>query len=150
MFQLRSSESDQMPESKTSERRLSAAEKRVKALELRREGKTFQQIADALGYRSKTSAYDQVMKGLNDTMQEPADALRRLESERLDWLWREVENRMDIDHLWAVDRALKIMERRASLFGLDKQATQDLAEEAQRYLDLYEQAAKDAQDRSEA
>lgn len=114
-----------MPEHKTSERRLSALDKRIKALELKREGKGYREIAKEVGYRGPSGAHQAVMTALQETLQEPADALRRVESDRLDWLWREVVDRMPKDHLWAVDRALKIMERRASLFGLDQAPERD-------------------------
>ena len=123
-----------MPDHKTGDKALSYAQKKVRALELRREGKGFREIADELGWRSHSSAYDAVMKGLHDTMQEPADELRKLESERLDWLWRKVEERMDTDHLWAVDRGLKVMERRAQLFGLDRTPERDLSRETDAFL----------------
>lgn len=123
-----------MPDGPLSPRRLSVAQKRVRALELRREGKTFQQIADIVGWKNKASAYLAVKKGLEDTMQEPADALRKLESERLDWMWRKVVERMDVDHLWAVDRGLKVAERRAALFGLDTAPTKDWGSEAGSFL----------------
>jgi len=123
-----------MPDHKTGERALTYAEKKVRALELRREGKDFRHIARELGWKSHTSAYEAVVKGLRETMQEPADELRKVESERLDWLWRKVEERMDTDHLWAVDRGLKVMERRASLFGLDRVPERDLSREADAFL----------------
>lgn len=123
-----------MPEHRASERRISAAEKRVKALELRRAGKGYREIAQELGWRSPSSAHDHVMKALHETMQEPADALRKVESERLDWMWRKVVERMDKDHLWAVDRGIKLMERRAALFGLDAVPEKDFSREAEAFL----------------
>ena len=138
-----------MPESKTSERRLSAAQKRVRALELRTEGKTFQQIADELKYRSKASAYDAVTKGLEETLQEPADALRRVESERLDRMLEGLWPKAIKGDTWSVDRVLGIMDRRAKLFGLDKPPSENLADEAQKYLDLVHMARRDAKDLSE-
>ncbi|MCP6652171.1 hypothetical protein NL518_29175, partial [Klebsiella pneumoniae] len=70
-----------------SERRITAAQKQRRALELRAAGKTFPQIAEELGYRSVSSAYGAVMRGLERTLQEPAEELRRLEAERLDRLF---------------------------------------------------------------
>ncbi len=138
-----------MPERKASERQLSAAEKRVKALEYKRAGKNYREIARLVGWRSPASAHDAVMKALRETMQEPADELRQVEGDRLDWLWRKVVERIEVDHLWAVDRALKIMERRAALLGLDTSGADDPTAAAQRYLDLYNMAVSDAADRSE-
>ena len=94
-------------------------EKQAEALRLRKAGKTFEQIAQALGYTNRGTAYQLVMQALKATIQEPADDLRKLEAERLDAL---------LDALWptaiagkwlAVDRCLAIMDRRAKLLGLD-------------------------------
>jgi hypothetical protein len=142
-------ESEQMPESITSERRLSAAQKRVRALELRRAGKTFEQIASEVGYRSKSSAHDAVMKGLHETLAEPADELRSLEAERLNELLAGLWEKAKSGDLWAVDRALSIMERRAKLFGLDRPPEDDLSDEARKYLDMLDLATSDAKDMSE-
>lgn len=108
-------------ESKTSERRLKAHEKQIRALELRKEGYTFKQIGKKLGYRSLSGPYDAVMKALKETLREPAQELRDLEAERLD----AIQNRIwgntgpDKEGLQGIDRLLRIMERRAKLLGLD-------------------------------
>lgn len=121
-----------MPESKTSERRITAAQKQRRALELRAAGKTFPQIAEELGYRSVSSAYGAVMRGLERTLQEPAEELRRLEAERLDRLFEVAFRKATRDgSVWAVDRCISIMERRARLFGLDREAAPD---EVEKYL----------------
>lgn len=106
-------------ESKTSENRLSAVERAAEALRLRKRGLTYEQIADQLGYAGPSGAYRAIHQALHKTLQEPADDVRALEVTRLDAL---------LDALWdaalsgkwlAVDRVLKIMERRAALLGLD-------------------------------
>lgn len=117
---------------------------------MRSKGMGFKAIADEIGWKSHSSAHDAVIKALRDTLQEPADELRVLEAERLDRLYEKVMDRIDKDHLWAVDRALKVMERRAGLLGLDVTASDDPAAAAQKYLDLYNMAVADAADRSEA
>lgn len=132
------------------DRKLSVAEKRIKALELRRDGVDYRTIAEKVGWKSHSSAVEAVHKELNERTSEAVEALRQVEAERLDWLWRKVVERIDTDHLWAVDRGVKVIEQRRSLFGLDTVDKPDLAQEARRYLDLYEQAIRDAQDRSEA
>ena len=109
-------------EPKTSERRLSAAEKQVEAVSLRKAGHTIDEIAARVGYSGKSGAYKAVMSALRKTLQEPADELRTLEVERLDAM---------LNALWptiiaqgrgtprAVEAALKVMDRRAALLGLD-------------------------------
>ncbi len=89
------------------------------ALELRRAGVIYDVIANRLGYRNKGSAYKVVQRALTRTLQEPAAELRLLEVDRLDRLqtalWREAMN----GSVAAVDRILRIAERRARLLGLD-------------------------------
>ena len=51
-------------ESKTSQNRLAAAEKHRQALELRRGGATFAEIAAMLGYEGPSGAYRAVMGAL--------------------------------------------------------------------------------------
>jgi chemotaxis protein histidine kinase CheA len=109
-----------MSESKTSERRLKAAERQREALQLRAAGRTFEDIAKELGYRGPSGAYRAVQAGLKKTLQEPADELRRVECERLDRLMEALWERAIVrGNVAAVDRVLRIMERRSRLLGLD-------------------------------
>lgn len=115
-----------MSESKASRRKAAAVLKQQQALELRKAGYTFEVIADRLGYAGPAGSYKAVTTALRNTIQQPADEVRRLELERLDrmqaGLWNEA-----IKGRWlAVDRVLKIMERRASLLGLDAPAQMDI------------------------
>jgi hypothetical protein len=106
-------------ESKTSENRLNALERQRQALELRKAGMTYQGIADQLGYRSVSGAYDAIRNAMRATLQEPADELRALEAARLDDLWRGIWLDARKGNVAKIDRALKIMARRAALLGLD-------------------------------
>jgi len=89
------------------------------ALELRRAGATYDAIADRLGYTNRGAAYKAVQRGLRRTIQEPADELRQLEVERLDRLLTAVWRSAMGGNLGAVDRVLRVAERRARLLGLD-------------------------------
>jgi hypothetical protein len=113
-----------MPESMTSQKRLEAAERHRQALELRKEGLTFEAIAQRLGYGSVSSAFRAVQRTLRRTLQEPADELRKLELERLDALWENLWDQRHKPHV--VDRLLAIMERRAKLLGLDAPSKIDI------------------------
>lgn len=106
-------------ESKTSPRRLKAAQRQLKALELRRAGETFEAIAEQLDYSGRGVAYRAVMAALRKTLQEPADEVRKLELERLDELLRSLWPKAQDGNQGAVDRILRIMQRRALLLGLD-------------------------------
>jgi len=112
-------------ESKTSPRIIKSRERQALALELRKSGATYQQIADQLGYRSPQSAHKSVTSALKKLVEEPSEELRKVELERLDGMFLEMYRQAKQGILGAVDRCLRIMERRAKLLGLD--APQQLA-----------------------
>jgi len=89
------------------------------ALKLRSLGFTYQQIADKTGI-SKTAAYHRVKRALAAIPQEAVEEYRRLEGERLDVLLSIAQNEaFTKKSMWAIDRCLSIMDRRAKLLGLD-------------------------------
>lgn len=120
------------------------AQRDAEAAQLRAEGKTYDQIAEALEFSDRSLARRAVERALAATVREPADELRQLELIRLDALWVEAVKVMTTEHitvnngrvievdgvplkddaptLSAIDRLLKIMERRAKLVGLDSPA----------------------------
>ena len=108
-----------MGESKTSKRRIAAVEKQVKALELRKAGVTFEEIAKTLGYAGPSGAFRAVDSALEKTLQEPADKLRQIEWLRLEQMQRALWPTALSGDLGAIDRLVRIMERRARLLGLD-------------------------------
>jgi hypothetical protein len=126
-----------------------ASERHAEAVRLRSEGHTYDEIARQLGYRDKATAYNAVQRTLTRAVREPADEVRQIELVRLDSLWMHamkvlasphvtvsngrvvmVEDRAGQAHpvpddapvLQAIDRLLRIMERRAKLLGLDAPA----------------------------
>jgi hypothetical protein len=103
----------------TTPERIALAEKERQALDLRKAGVTFEQIANKLGYSDRSGAAKAVRRALTDTIQEPADELRRLECERLDTLLRALWPAAISGKWLAIDRCLSIMDRRARLLGLD-------------------------------
>jgi hypothetical protein len=113
-------------ESKTSPRRIEAAEKHVEALQLRKAGATYQQIADTLGYSSISGAEKAVKTALAGMIHEPAAELIILERSRLDALLMAVWGQAVKGNQGAIDRALRIMERRARLLGLDAPVRTDV------------------------
>lgn len=98
---------------------LNAAAKQAQALELRKAGHSFEQIAAKLGYANGGGAYKAVEAGLRATLQEPADELRQLEITRLDTMLSALWPKVKRGEHGAIDRALKVGERRAALVGLD-------------------------------
>jgi len=105
---------------KANPKRIEAVERMGMALELRKAGFTYASIASQLGYADGASAYNAVMAGLKLVVREPAEELRSLELARLDAIMVEVYNQARKGVVGAVDRVLRIMERRARLLGLDK------------------------------
>jgi hypothetical protein len=91
----------------------------ARALELRKAGASFQQIADQLGYAGPSGAYQAVMSALDATLREPGESVRTLELERLDRMTLGLWQGAIAGEYQAVDRVLKIMDRRARLLGLD-------------------------------
>jgi hypothetical protein len=91
------------------------------AFEMRRAGADYELIAEKLGYKSAGGA-EQAVRGRVKKLYTPEDVDRVVEMElaRLDALqliaWRRAKN----GDLAAIDRILKIMERRSQYLGLDK------------------------------
>lgn len=107
-------------ESKHSERRIEAAEEtQVKALEYRKMGLSYSQIAEKLGLGSPQTAWNAVESALKRTLQEPADDVRKMELARLDAMWIKPYLAAQAGDTFAVGTCLNIMNRRARLLGLD-------------------------------
>jgi hypothetical protein len=111
------------------------------ALDLRKQGLSYQQIADEMRsldedgnpkYEaipekySKKVAFNDVIAGLKELSseyKESATVVRELEAARLDELYAAVYPKAadpnHPEHLYAVDRAIKLAERRGKLLGID-------------------------------
>lgn len=97
-------------------------ERERRVLELRRAGATFETIANTLGLSHRSDAAKICKRAMARPLIEPARELRQLEATRLDELQYAVWNKALNGDLDAFDRVLKVMERRAKLFGLDHSA----------------------------
>jgi hypothetical protein len=106
-------------ESKTSRRRIQTKETAARALELRKAGATYEQIAQQLGYAHKGKAYEAVTAAMREVTREGAEEVLNLELARLDALTVALWPKARQGSGPAVDRVLKVMERRAKLLGLD-------------------------------
>lgn len=117
------------------------AERDAEACRLRARALSYAEIAKRLGYVDESHAHRAVQRALKATVQEASDELRAVELKRLDGLYRlalKVAERAhvtvsngrvvhlgdlplqdDAPALAAIDRLLKIQERRARLLGLD-------------------------------
>ena len=96
---------------------LRCQERQVHALDLRRGGASYAAIGRALGV-AEGSAWKLVQKALMTTLQEPAEAVRGLELNRLDHWLAKLQERIDEGDDRAITTALKITEQRAKLLGL--------------------------------
>jgi transposase-like protein len=107
--------------SETSPGRLSAREREQRAVAMRRGGASYDQIARAIGITRSAAckAVRRVLARIAREASEDAAELRALEQQRLDALLAAVWPRAAKGDLAAVDRALRIAERRARLLGLD-------------------------------
>lgn len=98
---------------------IEAKARAAEAMRLRMEGHTFTKIAELAGYKSSQSAHDAVKRALHAVIREPAEALIKLELERLDVLWQSQYMNAQQGDVQAMNACMKLMERRAKLLGLD-------------------------------
>ena len=96
-------------------------ERQIQALDLRKTGKSYRAIGDALGI-SYTQAHRDVMtelKRLARLRRDKAEELRQLELERLDAYEEALHTGAAAGDPKAILAVVKLMERRAKLTGLD-------------------------------
>ncbi|WP_182349342.1 hypothetical protein [Tomitella gaofuii] len=99
-------------------RREHQAQRAKQALQLRLEGHTFRGIAEQLGVSPATIVAD-VDKALSDIPKREAEQLRGEEILRLDRLQRGVWQEAINGDIHASQQALRIIDRRAKMLGLD-------------------------------
>jgi len=114
--------------SKTGGARLTAAEKKLEIMRLRRDGCTFREIGQQLNctpqycHRVITECLEKLATEYVNT----AAQLREMEAARLDAAQLAVWPKAIKGDLRAIDRVLRIMERRAKLYGLDAPQKREL------------------------
>ena len=123
-------------ESKTSPRRLAAAERQRQALALRVGGASFEQIAAALGYKDKSGGYRSVMAALARVPEPEAKVFRIINLERLNQMrlryWATLQRRLPPgtglpeSDLALMRMELAIQEREAKYLGLDAPEKREL------------------------
>jgi hypothetical protein len=113
----------------TSPAMIQSAEFRRAALELRKEGNTYARIAEMLqeqGITKTPRAVEKAIKrAISEITREIAEEVKVLELERLDMLLVPAMEKAVAGDLAAIDRVLKIMDRRARYLGLDVTPARD-------------------------
>ncbi len=116
-----------MPASRVNKRSVLRLERERRALELRRQGYRYDEIAAALGI-SVVGAWKIVQSAYKRTLQqcnEEVEINRRLDLERLEMALTRLWPNINANRGWAYERLLGILERRAKLLGLDMPARQE-------------------------
>jgi hypothetical protein len=100
----------------------------TKALDLRKAGKTYAEIGQVLGVSEQRAhkVVTEELARLNRERVEAATDVCRLELGRLDTLLAGVWEAAKGGDVVAIDRVVKLMERRARLAGLDKPVKQEI------------------------
>jgi orotate phosphoribosyltransferase-like protein len=108
------------------------AERRIKAFELRKKGINYREIAKQLKVSPATIVLDikAVMKELVKDQQKEAAEYKNLELDRLETLQAGIWDFAINGDAVAIDKVIKIMERRAKLLGLDAPAKTELSGDA--------------------
>lgn len=93
--------------------------RRRNALELRRAGATWDEIAERTGYASKGAACKDISRALEGLVRRPAEAYVNEELDRLDAMLTGLWPKARRGDVRSVDAVLRIMDRRARYLGLD-------------------------------
>lgn len=104
------------------------ADRRRNVLAKRKEGKSVRQIAAELSVPRATVGDDlkKVMDELATETRADAEASRALELERLDDMYMALTKKIAQGDYQAIDRAIRISQRRAALLGLDQTSPQSI------------------------
>jgi hypothetical protein len=104
-------------------RRAEASIKACRAVELVRQGKSYDAVARAVGFANRGTAHRVVTKALAERLVDGIDDLRDVEVARLDALQAALWPRVERGDTRAVNTVLRIIDRRCRLFGLYREAT---------------------------
>lgn len=110
-----------MKKQRASAKLIAQREKEQRALELRKAGLTYDEIAKSLEMSKNGvwKAVNRVLEDVADEAKKEATGLRALEALRLDDLQKSLWARARKGDLAAMDRIIRVLERRAKLLGLD-------------------------------
>lgn len=106
--------------------RIAQREREARCVEMKLAGLPNEVIAQAVGYKHRSNVAKAIKKCLDERVNESVDEIRKLEVARCDRLiqalWRDA---LEGKYL-AVDRVLRVMERKAQIQGLDAPVRREL------------------------
>jgi hypothetical protein len=105
-------------------RTVAQIERDAQALEHRRRGLTYRQVAAQMGWKNQASAYEAVQRALSDAICEPADEVRRIELDRLDEYMRHALRVLATPHYMVSQHGEVVMFTDAAT-GVDKPVMDD-------------------------
>ena len=143
-----------MPRGKPSKNSRQQAQARAKdreALELRKAGATYQQIADKMGISLSGAGVcvSRAMDALRLEVKEAAEQVLELELDRLDSMLLGLWDKARRGDVAAIDRVLKIQDRRAKYLGLDQREISPQAMDAEDWVPLWVPASAMPKDENE-
>lgn len=110
---------------------IKSTERIGEALRLRRAGWTYEEIAQASGYKTASAAYNAVSKAMvasRKDLAESAADLVQLEVERLEFLWRQVVEKIEGPgkcDAGTIKAGVDVLSRKSRLLGLDRPIQHD-------------------------
>lgn len=102
--------------------RIQQKERQRRALELRKAGATYQQIADQLGYANAQGAGNAVRRALQDTIREPTEDFRSLQMERLNHMLLVLSPGVQGGDGRSIQLSLQVMDAMNRLAGAEQMA----------------------------
>ena len=100
--------------------------KDAEVVKIRRGGLTWDMIAERVGYNSPASAHAAYQRASVRIVQDDIEAIRKIETERLDMAQSAIWNKVLQGEIPAVQALIRIQERRAKLLGLDQPFRQQI------------------------
>ena len=107
------------PRGRTSPGTLEARDRQRRAVELRTEGHSLEEIAAQLGYADKASVHNAITRTIDRHEAAAVDEYRDLEAARLNELQQAIWPLATAGDIPAVTACVRIIDRRAKLLGLD-------------------------------
>lgn len=100
--------------------RIISKEKQRKALELRKTGASYEQIAHFVGYKDQSGARKAVVRAFNQVIQEPVTELRTLQVERLNHMLMTLWPKVQQGDETAINTTLRVMDKMDALQGTEQ------------------------------